>query len=235
VIVAENVEPATFLSRPNKFLVVARLESGQEVEAHLADPGRLKDLLYPGVNGWVVHVLGPNRKTAYDFIAVKHEDIIVSLDTRVPNHLVRELLASGWLFPDITFDEVRQEYRHASSRVDFYCRQDTTSYLIEVKSAGFVDDEVALFPDAPTKRGTRHVKELISAIGEGYTPIIVFVIQRPDASSVSSNRGIDPAFSKALSEAWEAGVRMVAFTNRLDIDAGGMLRIEPICTVPVRV
>jgi sugar fermentation stimulation protein A len=235
MIVAEHVEPATFLSRPNKFLVVVRLESGQEVEAHLADPGRLNDLLYPGVVGWVVHVPSPNRKTAYDFIAVQHENIIVSLDTRVPNRLVRELLESRWLFPGIAFDEIRPEFPHGHSRVDFLGRQSESYFLIEVKSAGYVDDDVALFPDAPTKRGTRHVQELVASIQEGYTAMIVFVVQRPDASSVSPNRDIDPAFATALAGAWEAGVRLVAFTNRLEIDTKGTLTIEPICTVNVRV
>ena len=221
------------MERPNKYLVRVRLDGGQEVEAHLADPGRLKELLYPGVSGWAIPASGPKRKTSFDFIAVNHGGSIVSVDTRVPNKYVKELLGTGYLFP-FAFDAVRPEFKFGEkSRIDFMATRGKEKYLIEVKSVTLVEDGLALFPDAPTVRGTRHVHELISSKKLGYIPVIVLVIQRDDANSFKPHTRMDPDFSAAFKEARECDMDIKAFTSKTFIDGEGSLRIEPLRFVPV--
>ncbi|MEX2681268.1 MAG: DNA/RNA nuclease SfsA [Candidatus Sigynarchaeota archaeon] len=233
MIIATRVIPASFIDRPNKYLVRAQLDGGQEIEAHLADPGRLKELLFPGVRGWVVQARGPKRKTSYDFIAVDHGGNIVSVDTRVPNKYVKDLLDRKYLFP-FAFDTILPEFRFGeNSRIDFMATRRTMKYLIEVKSVTLVEDGVALFPDAPTARGTKHLHELVESRKKGYIPVIVLVIQRGDANSFKPHARMDPAFAKAFERAREHGVDIKAFTSNTRFDDDGALRIEPLRFVPV--
>jgi len=209
------------------------LDGGQEIEAHLADPGRLKELLFSGARGWVVRAIGPKRKTSYTFIAVDHGGTIVSVDTRVPNKYVKDLLVSKYLFPFV-FDTIFPEFKFGEkSRIDFMATHGTMKYLIEVKSVTLVDGNVAFFPDAPTTRGTRHVRELIGSQNLGYSPVILLVIQRGDAESFKPNARMDPDFAAAFNDAVECGVDIKAFTNKTYIDSDGTLRIEPLHFVPV--
>jgi sugar fermentation stimulation protein A len=209
------------------------LGDGQEVEAHLADPGRLKELLYPGVAGWVVPASGPKRKTSYDFKAVDHGGTIVSVDTRVPNKYVKKLLESNYLFP-FAFDTIKPEFKFGEkSRIDFMATRGKEKYLIEVKSVTLVEGGIALFPDAPTVRGTRHVHELIGSRKSGYIPVIVLVIQRDDATSFKPHARMDPDFAAAFDDARECNMEIKAFTSKTFIDGDGSLRIEPSRFVPV--
>lgn len=224
---------ATFIERPNKYLVRARLDGGQEIEAHLADPGRLKELLFPGARGWVVPASGPKRKTAHDFIAVDHAGTIVSVDTRVPNKYVKGLLENQYLFP-FAFDAIRPEFPFGEkSRIDFLATRGTHRYLIEVKSVTLVEDGIALFPDAPTTRGTRHVHELMRSIDLGYVPVIVLVIQRDDVQSFQPHARMDPEFAAAFTKAKSSGVMIKAFSSKSFIAVDGSLRIEPSRPIPI--
>lgn len=233
VIVAPRVIPCRFRERPNKYLVVAELETGEMVHAHLPDPGRLKELLVPGTRGWLVPVPhNGHRKTGFDMVAVQHGDLIVSVDTRVPNRYVHGLLEDGWLFP-FAFDTIKREFTHGHSRFDFLATRGDEKYLIEVKSVTLVENGVALFPDAPTTRGTRHLDGLAASITDGFTPVAVFAIQRPDATSFRPNRIMDPAFAGALDLARTAGVAITVFSSRTCIDGTGALVMEPLARVPV--
>ncbi len=231
MIIARELLPATFLARPNKYLVNVEIPGAGLVEAFLPDPGRLLELLIPNRQGWVVKVENPKRKTAHDFIAIEHEGLIVSIDTRVPNKYTRALLESNYLFP-AGFDGIKAEFTYKQSRIDFMAWKGDARYLIEVKSVTLVEGGLASFPDAPTKRGTRHVRELIRAKDDGYHPWLVFVIQRPDADRFKPREITDPEFAAALHEAKEAGVGMKIFTSRTFIDAGMNLHMEPLSFVP---
>nr|MDO8110094.1 DNA/RNA nuclease SfsA [Candidatus Sigynarchaeota archaeon] len=230
MIIAHGLIPATFVKREHKYLVTARLNDQSLVQAFLPDPGRLKELLFPGATIFLVKAGGPTRKTAFDMVAVKHDALIVSLDTRVPNRYVRWLLETGYLF-DGKFDEIRPEYLYKDSRIDFLARKNKTKYLIEVKSVTLVESGVALFPDAPTKRGTRHVRELTDCRIDGFEPVLVFVIQRPDASSFRPNERTDPEFAAALIKAKQARVIMNIFTNKTFIDPEQNFCMEPLARV----
>lgn len=227
MIIARNVIESTFLERPNRFLTIVKLKDGTIVESFLPDPGRLKELLIPGVKVWVSPANKKGRKTKYDTVAVEYQGTIVSIDTRVPNKFVKELLAGNFIF-DIDFDKIKPEFNYKKSRLDFYAEKGVKKYLMEVKSVTLVEDGVAKFPDAPTTRGTRHVNELIHALNEGHVAVLIFVIQRDDARIFGPKEDTDPDFAAALKEAKERGVIIKVFKNKIRVDKGINLVIEPI-------
>ncbi len=202
---------ARFLSRPNRFLTVVDL-NGSEVEAHLPDPGRLKELLLPGARVWVRSAAHPGRKTRYTLALVESPSgELVSVVTTLSNLLVDEALRDGRIHELSGWSIEAREHRWGRSRFDFLlCRSRGDRLLLEVKSVTLVEGQRALFPDAVTARGARHVRELTEARTQGLDAAVLFVVQRSDARSVTAARDIDPQFADALAAARDAGVRLLA-------------------------
>ncbi|MEZ4867953.1 MAG: DNA/RNA nuclease SfsA [Caldilineaceae bacterium] len=223
-----TAQPATFLERPNRYRIVAKLHNNDTlVHAHCPDPGRLRELLIPGATVHLSRATNPERKTAYDLRFVEHPEHgqLISLDTRLPNQIFQEGLESGF-FPQFThFTHFRREVSlpHASpnqvnqngvrSRFDFYLHDNVGAECwVEVKSATLVIDRCARFPDAVTERGRRHVLELAELTQQGTPTAIVFIVQRPDADQLQPQWDNDPAFAHALVAAHNAGVAIYAYT-----------------------
>lgn len=218
-----------FIERPNRFLLVLevpdatsgtgrtpraeRTPGGGRVEAHLADPGRLKELLLPGRRVWVRHAAAPGRKTDWSAVLVETPDGdgLTSVDTTLPNRLVHAALEAGALDEFDGWTLERREFPLGRSRIDFLLAADDGRKLaLEVKSVTLVQDDVALFPDAITARGARHVRELTEVAGrDGWEAAILFVLQRSDARRIHAARAIDPDFADALAGAKDAGVRVL--------------------------
>lgn len=268
---------ATFIARPNRFVAIVRLDRdvehaygidrvGDEITAHVADPGRLTELLVPGVRAYVVPAFpgepgscgpaaargSPGRRTLYDLVLVDYDGVLVSVDCRVPNDLVHLALQAGF-FPELAaYTRILRESSFGSSRLDFrlsvgerngksgaYTRAaegglpgvwDARDCFIEVKSVTLVDDGTAMFPDAPTVRGARHMRELAQAVTEGFRAVALFVIQRIDVSAFTPNRDMDPGFSDALVGALEAGVEVWAWRCKVGLEG-----IALDASLPVRV
>ena len=229
--------PARFVERPNRFVVHARLrEGGEPVAAHLADPGRLRELLVPGRRLWLRPAAEPARatrktprkaprKTRWSAVLVEAPGgLLVSVDTTVPNRLVAEALRRGAL-PELgPYRLERAEHRLGRSRIDFLLSAagaaERPPLLLEVKSVTLVEEGVALFPDAVTARGARHLRELAAHARSGaYGAAVLFVAQRPDVERVVAARAIDPDFAEALEEARAAGVRVLARRCRVSLEA----------------
>ncbi len=210
---------ARFVARPNRFLTLVELE-GERVEAHLPDPGRLKELLLPGASVWVRPASGPGRRTRYTLAMVQSTSgELVSVVTTLTNELVAEALAAGLIAELADFRVEAREYTWGRSRFDFLlARSDDTRMLLEVKSVTLVEAGSALFPDAVTARGTRHVRELAAAKSQGLEATVLFVVQRRDATSVSAARSIDPNFAAALEEARKAGVRVLGYRCEVTLE-----------------
>lgn len=197
---------ARFLERPNRFVVHAELEGGRgrEVVAHLPDPGRLRELLVPGARmGLRPEPESPTRKTRWTAMLAEAPEADgggwVSVNTRMPNLLVRRALADGALEELDGWRLVRHEVPWGDSRLDFLLGDEEGRKLYaEAKSVTLVEDGVALFPDAVTARGARHLEELIHAVEEGHEAAVLFVLQRPDADRIVAARRIDPVFSETL-------------------------------------
>lgn len=218
-----SVQPATFLERPNRFVIHARLHaSGQDVRAHCPNPGRMHELMIPGTTVYLSAADDPARRTPYTLRFIEHpaHGQLISLNTQLPNDLFAEGLADGFFAPFVGYTKFTREVRlpaaekGVTSRIDFQLSSDDGRVCwVETKSATLVyDDGRAYFPDAPTDRGRRHVDELSHLIAPGVRAAVVFIIQRPDAISIAPNRETDPAFADALAQAHTAGVELYAVT-----------------------
>ena len=200
--VYDNVIRAEFVKRPNRFIAEVIIDGCRET-VHVKNTGRCKELLIPGCEVWLTAPGNPQRKTKYDLIAVrKNNGIIFNIDSQAPNKLVKEWLASQG------FDAVVPEYTYGDSRIDFYMERGNEKYLMEVKGCTLEIDGVGYFPDAPTERGVKHIRELIKAKEAGYHSILAFVIQMDGVSEVRANVNTHPEFGTALDEARDAGVEI---------------------------
>lgn len=205
---------ARFKERPNRFIAKVECYKSKNDDritlAHVPDPGRLIELLTPDVEVILRQSTNPKRKTKYSLIGVKKSDIWVNIDSLLTNSLFKADYKIIEKFKD--YEIIRPEFRFGNSRFDFLMRNKITSQkmLVEVKSVTLVKNGLALFPDAPTQRGTKHVNELINAIDEGYQSTIVFICKRSDAHSFSANKEIDPKFTSTLGKAYQCGVQIIA-------------------------
>jgi sugar fermentation stimulation protein A len=198
-----------FLGRPNRFLAQVRL-GREKVQAHLPDPGRLTELLVPGAKVRLLPSSREGRRTAWTLIGVECPAGWVNVDSRLPNQLFEEALREGRLPEFSGVSEWRREYRYGGSVIDFLLAGDPPC-LAEVKGCTLVVGETALFPDAPTSRGTRHLGELEAARARGMRSCVVFVVKHPAAREFRANRDTDPLFAEALASATAAGVEALAY------------------------
>jgi sugar fermentation stimulation protein A len=219
----ERLAQCTFLARRNMFLVDVD-HSGAATPCFLPNPGRLPELLVEGAPALVAEPSpiagGPERRTKHDMVAVQYGDHWVSVDTRLPNALFREAHAAGVIAELAHTTIVRAEVKHGGSRFDYLLEKRGKPMLLEVKSVTLCEDGHALFPDAPTVRGARHLRELAAARQDGYDVVAFFCIQRPDAEVVSPFDERDPDFGAALRDARRAGVKLLAYrceTNAAEI------------------
>jgi len=203
--------PAIFLERPHRFLVRARLR-GRPVDVACRDPGRLEGLLAPGTPLLLARGLGRHRKTRYDLVLARSGGRWLSLVPVLANRIFEAALTAGRV-PGLRGARIlAREVTHGRSRFDLLLAHRGEHVLTEVKSAGgLVRDGRALFPDAPTSRGQRHLRELAAFTRGGGRAMVVFVVQRPDVRRFSPNRALDPGFADALDEAAAAGVRLLAY------------------------
>ena len=220
--------PARLIVRENRFLALVDLD-GKPVRAHVADPGRLEELLVPGRTVWVARAGNVARKTDYGLVLVQHGDHLVSVDARLPNALFREaVLAGRTAFRSVI--DIRQELRRGDSRLDFRLIEEGEGvHWVEIKSVTLVEEGVALFPDAPTVRGRRHLRELMAAVRAGERASVVFIIQRGDATCFRPYRRMDPDLADALAEAHVAGVQVHAHLCRISlasIEVAGEVPVE---------
>ena len=215
-----NIVEGLFRSRSNRFLALVEI-SGTLRQVHVPTSGRMEELLIPGNTVFMREVKNPGRKTSYELIIAFDGDMPVSIDSRLPNKLVHRALENGEITEFGLYHTIKAESVWGESRMDFLLSGDNDKCLVEVKSVTLVVNGVALFPDAPTLRGTKHLRELIKARREGLNAAVVFVIQRGDAVSFSPNRGTDPGFSDTLIEADRYGVQVLALKCFVD---RGMVR-----------
>jgi sugar fermentation stimulation protein A len=201
---------AAFVARPNQLIVEACI-SGRLVRAHMADRGRLLDLLTPGARLLLAPRDELGRKTTFQVVGVYSGAELVSLDTHLPNRLMLAALAAGALPQFARYSRVQREVAVGAHRLDFRLGEGLSSCLIEVKSAGKVVAGVASFPDAPTERGRAHLELLAGMAAGGQRCALVFIIQRHSAAAMVPDEATDPAFARALRHAIRSGVEAYAY------------------------
>ena len=210
-----HLEEGHFISRLNRFAALVEV-AGREEMVHVANSGRLRELFEPGRRMLLAPAPGEHRKTRYDLALVDLGHTLVSADARLPNGLVAEALGKGALAPFSEFPEVRREVTFGESRLDLMLESATGRCYLETKSVTLVEDDgVALFPDAPTTRGVKHLHTLIQVAAEGHRAGVIFVVQRSDAGCLRPHDSSDPEFGAALREAKAAGVEVRAYGCRV--------------------
>ena len=202
----ENMVPGIFQARPNRFIAHVQIEGQTEI-VHVKNTGRCKELLVPGCAVWCQRSSNPNRKTAFDLIAVQKGDRLINMDSQAPNRAAGEWLSSGGLGE---ISELKAEVKHEDSRYDFSFLKDGKRCFLEVKGCTLEHDGACAFPDAPTERGAKHIRGLTAAARAGYGAYILFVIQMSDVKYIRPHDETDPEFGKALREASQNGVRVLA-------------------------
>lgn len=197
-----HIVKGIFQDRPNRFIAHVWIEN-ELVTVHVKNTGRCKELLLPGATVILEDCDNPNRKTRYDLIAVYKEGLgLVNMDSQAPNKVVGEWLSTQG------YDYIKPEYKFGNSRVDFYMEKNEEKYLMEVKGCTLEINGVGYFPDAPTERGVKHLRELTAAVQQGYHCSIAFVIQMPGIHKVLPNEATHPEFKAAFEEAVTAGVNV---------------------------
>lgn len=202
-----NIHPAIFKSRPNRFIAYVDID-GTSVVTHVKNTGRCRELLVPEARVLLEESDNPQRKTKYDLVSVYKGDRLINMDSQAPNRLFGEWITAGNLFTNCTL--IKPETTFQNSRFDFYVEADGKKHFIEVKGVTLEKDNIALFPDAPTDRGVKHLNELIAAKEAGFCTWVVFVIQMKGITRFSPNDETHPAFGEALRQAEKAGVRILA-------------------------
>lgn len=200
-----------FVRRVNRFRVSVR--TGEElVDAHLANSGRLSELLTPGRPCWLEPAAKPHRKTDYDLKLVAYEGVLVSVDARLPNPLFAEALSEARLVPFQGCLGFEREVALDDSRIDFRLQMADGAFWVETKSVTLVEGGIALFPDAPTLRGRRHLAALVEAVRAGSQSAVVFIVQRSDARAFRPNAAADPRFAETLRRAADENLEVRAWT-----------------------
>lgn len=223
-----NIVRGEFKERPNRFIAYVELEDGRTVKCHVKNTGRCKELLLPGAVVFLQSFEGQahNRKTDFDLITVLKNDMPVNIDSQAPNKIVEEALRKGKI-KNITGSEnhnidstycISREQKYGDSRLDFLLTGKGETIYMEVKGVTLEEEGEAKFPDAPTERGTKHIKELIGIVEEGKRAIVFFVIQLGKAKYFTTNKEKDPKFSRTLKEAKEKGVEIMAYDCKVEKD-----------------
>lgn len=211
---------ATFLSRPNRFIANVSID-GEAVVAHVKNTGRCRELLAPGYTVYLSESDRPERKTRYDLIATEKpcDDgsvRLIHMDSQAPNQMAAEwLMTSGWFSPEAV---IRREVSYGSSRFDLYVEDGCRKCFVEVKGVTLEENGIAMFPDAPTERGIKHLRELSEAVRDGYEARVLFVIQMKGVREFRPNRRTHAAFATALREAEAAGVQIFAYDSAVTPD-----------------
>ena len=224
-----QVESGIFLRRPNRFIAHC-LISGKEEVCHVKNTGRCRELLTPGCTVYLEFSANPSRKTRYSLIAVEKAGRLINIDAQAPNAVFYEALCKGFC-PDFapTIAEIRREVPCGQSRLDFCLTTADGPCYVEVKGVTLETNGVVRFPDAPTERGCRHVRELCAMAKKGVQAAVVFIVQMEQVSYFTANWEMDPLFADALLQAQAAGVAVQAYRCKVRPDA-----LELSETVPVR-
>ncbi len=208
-----NIKQAVFINRPNRFIAEVEVDSLRQI-VHVKNTGRCRELLIPGAEVYVTEPGTPGRKTKYDLVAVRKDNgILFNIDSQAPNKVVKE-----WLEKQ-NYDKIVAEYTYGESRIDFYMERGSDKYLMEVKGCTLEIDGIGYFPDAPTERGVKHLRELAGAARSGYKAMIAFVIQMDGVSLVRPNVSTHPEFGRALAEAESAGVEVLFLKCHVEPDS----------------
>ncbi len=218
-----KVVPGIFLDRPNRFLANVLVDGNTEM-VHVRNSGRCREILVPGTRIYLEKALGNHqRKTRYAIISAYKGSRLINIDSQIPNELVSQALINESLEDVNTGGDIKREVTYQHCRFDMMYHHRGKKGFIEVKGVTLERDGVAYFPDAPTSRGSKHIRELITAFREGYEVYIIFIIQLKGVGCLIPNDEMDPEFGMALRKANSTHLKIRAYDclvreQSIDID-----------------
>lgn len=221
----KNIAAGKFISRPNRFIANVEIDGKVQV-VHVKNTGRCRELLLPGSTVYCEKSDNPNRKTAYDLVAVEKGKLLINMDSQAPNAAFSEFIHDGSFKDGIEY--IARERKYKNSRFDFYFKRKGKEYFAEVKGVTLEDEGVVLFPDAPTERGVKHLTELEDAVKNGYGGCVVFVVQLKEAKYFTPNRKTHPEFADKLKEVQKEGVEIFAYTCNVTPSSISLLSQIPV-------
>ena len=225
-----RIKEGVFLSRPNRFIAYVMVD-GREEKCHVKNTGRCRELLVPGCKVYLEESENPNRSTRFDLVATEKKigdsSILINMDSQAPNSVVEEWLRKGELFGEKI--EVKREVTYSDSRFDFSITDESGRIsFLEVKGCTLEKNGVVMFPDAPTERGVKHVKELIKAKKEGYGAYILILVQMCGVKYFVPNWDTHPAFGEALRDAERNGVVILCYDSIVTSDSITLFKSVPV-------
>ncbi|NSL53109.1 DNA/RNA nuclease SfsA [Calidifontibacillus erzurumensis] len=212
-----KIVPGKLIRRVNRFMAEVFVNGTKEI-VHIKNTGRLQELLQPGVEILLEYKSNPSRKTQFSLISVIKNDRWVNIDSQAPNTVVYEALQDGKMLEFGYVNEVKREVKYGNSRFDLSFKKDDQQCFIEVKGVTLEQNGVAMFPDAPTKRGTKHVLELVNAVQNGFDGVILFVVQMEGCMFFTPHKEMDWEFADALKFATSNGVKILAYDSIVNED-----------------
>ena len=221
----ERIIEGIFKSRPNRFVANVEIDGAEEV-CHVKNTGRCKEIFLPDTRVYVQRAENSERKTKFDLIAAEKGNRIINVDSQAPNEIFAEWAAGGGI-PKLT--HIKGEQRFGSSRLDFYMEAEDRKIYAEVKGVTLEESGRAMFPDAPTQRGVKHLYELCSCIEQGMEAWAVFIIQMDKIRYFTPNDAAHPEFGEALRRAGEKGVQLLALECDVTCDS-----IKAVKEVPIK-
>lgn len=213
-----NVLKGIFRRRPNRFIAYVDI-NGKTEKVHVKNTGRCKELLVPGCTVYLDKPDNPNRKTAYDLVAVMKGDTLINMDSAAPNKVFGQ-----WAKENYPGAIIKPEVKYKNSRFDFYIEQGDRKIFTEVKGVTLEENGIVKFPDAPTERGLKHIHELIDAVENGYEARIFFVVQIENVKLFTPNYATHRQFGEALKLAREKGVKILAYNCKVTPDSMSIYR-----------
>jgi sugar fermentation stimulation protein A len=223
------LQPATFLRRYKRFLVDVLLPDGQEITVHCPNTGSMQGCLAPGCAVRLLAATNPKRRYGYTLEMTRPDQEWIGVNTSRTNALVQEALVNGVVTELGPIDHYRPEITvNAGSRLDFLLHSGSQAIYLEVKNCSLAHDGVALFPDAITTRGSKHLHELMALRRQGHGAVILFCVQRGDASRFAPASLIDPLYARTLAEAMQAGVMALAYQAEVGEEGITIRRSIPV-------
>jgi sugar fermentation stimulation protein A len=213
-----NIVEGVFLKRMNRFIAQVLID-GVETLAHVKNTGRCKELFIKGAKVYLEKSDNPNRKTLYSLISIYKNDLLINIDSQIPNAVVYEGILAGKVKSLEHINALKREVIYGNSRFDLYYETPSNKGFIEVKGVTLETNGIACFPDAPTERGRKHIHELIDGLNQGYTNFLFFLIQMDGIHSFEPNWETDPQFAQGLKTARESGVEVLVYNSIVDKDS----------------
>ncbi|MDR3631959.1 MAG: DNA/RNA nuclease SfsA [Desulfocapsaceae bacterium] len=206
------LEPGILLKRYKRFLADIELENNEQVTVHCPNSGSMLSCSAPGSPVLLSRSSNPKRKYPLTLEMVRHGSTWIGINTSLTNHLVVEGIGNGQIAELRNADSIQREVKVSqASRLDVMLTKGARKIYVEIKSCTLAEGGCAMFPDAVTARGTRHLRELARLVGQGAEGIIFFLVQRLDADSFRPAAHIDPLYAETLVQVHRQGVQILTY------------------------